>query len=537
MAAAFACASVEEILSPAPVPGDNAPVTFTASVGVPSKTAIDEELNVGWAAGDKITVFDAQGRSEEFTVDEACDSYSFTSTGTIGNGPYYAVAGYGTDELTFDKDNGQIGVARPSAVTDGGFGSADLIASTTSGTSFTFHHVFAILKMSVTSSDITSLTFTAEGIATSGTTLIGFSNDNGIEATYNGGGNEVTIEGISGPGTFYMPVNPGTYSDGFTIYVQKGQKHMKIESDKAFTASTDNIVNFGTLDGGTPSSVVWTLVTDNGILRVGDEIIIAAYDFDFAMGGQKTSNFSATPVVKSYDRQNLTELGEAAQVLTLTSGTISGTFGLFTGEGYLYAASSSKDQLKTQPSIDGNGSWSFSISTTGFATLIAQGSNTHCYLDYKNGSSNGVFSCYTSSNRQQYVSIYKKSGSEEQGPQMIEVNSFLDEDIPGVYSYDAAQNISTPLFQYFEGRDQIVRVEGSLSQRFQNLSSGHLAGITVNLPEIVAGNTYTIPVMLYGLQGFEDGIQEKIFLAKKAQGGKAWLQEENGTLGLIILTR
>lgn len=538
-AAAFACASVEEVVSPEPVEGENARVTFTASVGVASKTSIDNALNVSWAAGDKIKVFDAQGRSEEFTVSEACDSYSFTSTGVIGEGPYYAVAGYGTDEVTFDKDNGQIAIARPSATTDGTFGSADLIASTTSGTSFTFHHVFALLKMSIVSDDITSLRFTAEGIAASGTTMIGFSQNGAIEATYNGGGNEVAIEGITGHGTFYMAVNPGTYGNGFTIYVQKGQKLMKVESDKAFTASTDNIVNFGTLDGGSPSSVVWTLVTANS-LQIGDEIIIAAHDFNFAMGAQSGTTRSAVPVVKSYDQKTLTEIGEGVQVLTLTSGLVEGTFGFYTGEGYLYAASSSKDQLKTQSPNNANGSWSVSVSESGIASLCAQGNNTtHCYLRYNGNSGNGLFSCYLFGEQYNYqnVAIYKKSGQEQQGPQLIEVNAFLEVDDPGAYSYDDFQNILVPLFQYIEGRDQIVRVEGSLSQRFQNLSSGHLAGITVNQPEIVAGNTYTVPVMLYGLQGFGDGIQERTFLAKKVQGGKAWLQEENGTLGLIILTR
>ena len=112
--AAAACANVEEMIpadrqSLLSGQGENAPVTFTASVGIDSKTSIDEDRKVSWAAGDVITVFDAEGRSEAFTVEEDCASYSFTSTGTLGDGPYYAVAGYGEDTPSFDKDGRQIG--------------------------------------------------------------------------------------------------------------------------------------------------------------------------------------------------------------------------------------------------------------------------------------------------------------------------------------------------------------------------------------------------------------------------------------------
>ena len=530
IAATAACASVEEIIYPTPAPGANAPVTFTASVGVPSKTAIDGELNVGWSAGDRITVFDALGKSEEFTVDADCDSYSFTSTGTIGAGPYYAVAGYGSDGVSFDKDNGQIGIARPSAVTDGSFGSADLIASSTSGTSFTFHHVFALLKMSVASDDITSLTFAAGGIAAAGTTLIGFSEDGGIEAVYDNGGDEVTVEDITGPGTFYVAVNPGTYENGFTIYVQREQTRMMIESDKAFTASTGKIVNFGTLDTGTPASTVWSLVTNANTLSAGDEIIITALDSDLALGKQKGSGRAAAPVVKSRDGLKLVEIGEEVQILTLTNGTVSGTFGLYTGQQYLHAASSYDASLKTQTRIDQSGSWYIST-VDGIASFRAQANSPYNAISFNDAAS--VFSCY--SPVKSGISIYKKFSTEQQGPQLIDINAFLDEDLPGAYSYDASQNTATPLFQFTEGRDQLVRGEGSI--RFQNLSMGHLAGITLPLTDIETGGTYAGTVMLYGLDGFEDGVHEKTFIARKVQAGKAWLQEDNGPLSLIILIR
>lgn len=375
-AAAVACASVEEVLPigqklPAG-PGDNAPVTFSASVGITSKTAIDDERKVSWATGDKITVFDSQGRSEEFVVEKDCDSYSFTSTGIIGKGPYYAVAGYGQEVPSFDKDTKRIGIARPSATADGSFGEADLVASMTSGTSFTFHHVFALLKMSIGSDDITSLTFSAEGITASTGTQIGFDSNGAIDAEYNYGGNEISVEGITGPGTYYIAVNPGTYDRGVTIYLKKGPVRMKVSSDKAFTASVNGIVNFGTLDDGTS------------------------------------------------------------------------------------------------------------------------------------------------------------------GPQMTEVNAFMDEIALGVYSYDAVNDVVSSIYQYCAGSDQFAVSDTEF--RLQNLAEGHMAGVT--LPsDAVVGNSYPVDIKLYGIDGYSDGKYEKVLVARKTENGKIWLLEEDGTLGFIIHTR
>ena len=525
MAAAFSCASVEEILSPAPVSGDNSPVTFTASVGVPSKTAIDEELNVGWAAGDKITVFDAQGRSEEFTVDEACDSYSFTSTGTIGDGPYYAVAGYGADELTFDKDNGQIGVARPSAVSDGGFGSADLIASTTSGTSFTFHHVFAILKFSIASDDVTSVLYNAEGISAGGSTLIGFDEDGAIVAQYDTGSDSAGVESIPGSGTYYLAVNPGTYS-GFSILLKKGPVLMKAESEKGFTASVGEILNFGTLDVFIPESTVWQLVTNTDQLNAGDEIIITAGDDDLAMERLKNNYYTSTAISKSGDKGTLTEEPDSkVQRFTLTEGSSSGRFGLFTGTDYLGVSN-------TSLSVQGGGyNWTISVSG-GIASIKGGSYNIRFNVNSKS------FSLFPSSQQGTYIkgiSIYKKVIFPQEGPQMSEVNAFLDQTDPGVYTYDALADIVSSIYTYSEGTDQFAVGDGSF--RLQNLSEGKLAGITLVQSGTVIWSNCDASVAFYGITGYQEGSTRKTFTVRKAEDGKVWLLEENGILGFIINTK
>lgn len=537
--AAAACARVEEVFqadiqSLLSGQGGKDAVTFTASVGIESKTSIDEDRKVSWAAGDKIMVFDADGRSEEFTVEEDCDSYSFTSSGILGDGPYYAVSGYGEDTPSFDKEGMQIGLARPSATTDGTFGSADLIASTTSETSFTFHHVFALLKMSIDSDDITSLTFSAEGIAASGNTLIGFNGDGAIVAEYDNGGDAVTIQEITGPGTYYIAVNPGTYEEGFDIFMQKASVRMKVASGKAFTASVERMVNFGTLDKGTPAYTAWELVTDASSLSAGDEIIIAASEYDYAMSTtQNNNNRGVVSVTKSSDKSILDEPGESVQVITLTSGSQSGSFGLYTGSGYLYAASSSKNYLKTQTRLDANASWKITVSPSGVATIIAQGTNTRNRLRYNINNGSPLFSCYSTG--QQDVSIYKKVSTPGEGPQMSEVNAFMEEAVPGVYSYDAVNDAVTPIYKYTAGRDQTAVSGGAF--RLQDLKDGYLAGITLPVSTLRVGESCAASLMLYGIDGYSNGSSEKTMIVKKSEDGKVWLLEENGTFGFIISTK
>ncbi len=150
-----------------------------------------------------------------------------------------------------------------------------------------------------------------------------------------------------------------------------------------------------------------TLVTDASTLKVGDEIIIAAKDNDFAMGEQKTNNRAAVAVTKSEDKLTLTA---DVQKLTLKQGAKENTFAFDTGSGYLYAAgkskaqgeSSNKNYLKTSPDLTDNASWTIEIAE-GAATVVAQGENGCNTLRYNNSS--GLFSAYVSG--QKDIAIYK----------------------------------------------------------------------------------------------------------------------------------
>lgn len=155
------------------------------------------------------------------------------------------------------------------------------------------------------------------------------------------------------------------------------------------------------------SDEVYTLVTDASTLKIGDKIIIAAATADFAISTtQNKSNRGQAAVTKK--NKTIVNPGNDVQVFTLEAGTKSDTYATYafnTGSGYIYAASSSANQLKTQQTNNDNGSWTIYCTAEGVATIKAQGKNTRNLLKYNNDTNTGkVFSCYSSG--QSDVAIY-----------------------------------------------------------------------------------------------------------------------------------
>ena len=149
------------------------------------------------------------------------------------------------------------------------------------------------------------------------------------------------------------------------------------------------------------ATITTSLVTDTESLNIGDKIIIADAESNVALSTtQNNNNRGQASITKKDD--NIT-FGDDVQLLTLAAGNKSGTFAFYTGNGYLYAASSSSNNLKTKTTLDNDGSWTISITSAGVATIKAQGTNTRNLLRYNSASS--LFSCYASG--QNDVVIYR----------------------------------------------------------------------------------------------------------------------------------
>ena len=194
-----------------------------------------------------------------------------------------------------------------------------------------------------------------------------------------------------------------------TVTTDKGVYEKDIDlTGKTLSFTAGKVSKFTVKDFKVKTLVTksWNLVTDASTLKVGDEIIIAAKDADYAIGVAKTNNFDVANITKSGNTlENPSE--NNVSVLTLEAGTKANTFALKSRGGYLYAASSSKNYLKVQNSIDDNASWSITVSNTAAATIKSNGTNTRNTIKYNSSSSSTLFSCYASG--QDDVVIYVKN--------------------------------------------------------------------------------------------------------------------------------
>ena len=155
---------------------------------------------------------------------------------------------------------------------------------------------------------------------------------------------------------------------------------------------------------GNVDAQVFRLVSSASDLNVGDTVIIAAQGYDYALStDQQSNNRRQAAITKTDDKVTLTS---DVEIIVLEAGNVTGTFALKAQgtAGYLYASSSSGNQLRTQSTLNGNASWLITISG-GTASIVAQGSNTRNTMQYN--STNGLFSCYASAS-QSALCLYKK---------------------------------------------------------------------------------------------------------------------------------
>ena len=155
----------------------------------------------------------------------------------------------------------------------------------------------------------------------------------------------------------------------------------------------------------------YELVTDATTLAAGDEILIAyADEFDAAMILSTTQNTNNRAAVEATLNEDGTlPFTDGAQVITLEQDGDNFLFNV--GNGYLYAASSSKNYLKTEAEDDDNAKATIAIDADGVATITFQGTNTRNVIRYNPNTGNGnpLFSCYASSSEVGSLpSIYRK---------------------------------------------------------------------------------------------------------------------------------
>lgn len=198
----------------------------------------------------------------------------------------------------------------------------------------------------------------------------------------------------------YGTDNDGTYSNKVTYYYSRDMLLFKL-SDVTELKIPDDVEGSGSEN---MTTTMVTMVKDVSNLKAGDQIIIAALNQDYAMSTNQSNNNRGRVAINKLGDSCV--YSENVQLITLKTGTATGSFGLQTEEGYLYASSSFQDQLKSTSTLNANGSWTITINkNTGEASFTANGSNRRKYMRYNSGS--GIFTCYSSASSQQPLCIYK----------------------------------------------------------------------------------------------------------------------------------
>lgn len=264
------------------------------------------------------------------------------------------------------------------------------------------------------------------------------------------------IELAAGVPTF--SVEEGTYTEAQAITLSPGEggeqvfytindgteqrfiEPIKLEEDgtykiSAYTAGTETLAKSATVTKtyviNLPLEEPYILCKNAAWLTEGANIIFAssvAAGKQKAMSKlQKTNNRGAASVTIgsafNAGKETVGIVSKDADVAVFTVGISNGHITFYSGDskdaknnsvaGYLYAASSKDNQLKTQKNVDDNAEWTVSVAANGAATIKAQGANTNNLMRYNpnNGNPNPMFSCYGSGQKPVYIYLLGKTSS------------------------------------------------------------------------------------------------------------------------------
>ena len=248
----------------------------------------------------------------------------------------------------------------------------------------------------------------------------------------------------------------------------------------------------------------YTKVTDLSQLENGDAVIIVNDSYNFALStNQQTNNrkeveFEWMPWIGGSFVQLADNSTVEKFILVKEEGETDASYYFYasrgTADGYIYAASSSGNQLKTSETKSDNAKATISIEN-GDVTIKFQGSNTRNHLMYN--SQSGLFSCYTSNSNQQSVQLYVER------PAYV---SEADQQVTVADAQDCYKTFITPYDARFDGvNDHAYIVTLSADQKEAILKEVYVvpAGTPIIYKYETAG-THSITRAISGSDVLED---------------------------------
>ncbi len=242
--------------------------------------------------------------------------------------------------------------------------------------------------------------------------------------TVTAAGATVTITGDSGLDFYYTtdgstPTNSSThYTGSFNLNADCTIKARAYDSYSNASDVFSFTYTYFPLIPKNINSGYYVKVTDASDLENGDAILIVYETEEVAMSTTQNSNNRGNASV-SISNNSINSPSASVQKLVLVKNTedIESTpttvYYFYTGSGYLYAASSGSNYLRTETTPDNNARATITISN-GDATITFKGTNTRNLLRYNDASNQKIFSCYGSG--QKLVQIYKEIPKEPETP-------------------------------------------------------------------------------------------------------------------------
>lgn len=177
-----------------------------------------------------------------------------------------------------------------------------------------------------------------------------------------------------------------------------------------------------------PTPSTYTLATS--IESGKNYILVGKADGNYyAMGEQRSNNRGAVEITVDGSTATATITNNGAHEFTITSLATAGIYSIQDAatSGYLYAASSSNNHLKTEAALDENhnGEWTITFNAEdSSASIVASSSQNRNIMRFNN--SNTLFSCYSSAS-QHPVYLYVKVEPDECTYAVTETNPFIED--------------------------------------------------------------------------------------------------------------
>lgn len=344
---------------------------------------------------------------------------------------------------------------------------------------FNFHHFTAYGKLSFVNLNLNGATINSIDI-TSSVNFAGRWNYFVETETFgeNSGSSTITVKTSATENIWFAcaPVDMDGQTLTFTVNTDNGPLSKTVTlTNRKFEAGKVAVMTVDMTGVEFAESKVYELVTDAAELTTGSKIIIVAKSSDLALGTtQNNNNRAASAITRSDDKLTISDPSNSVQVITVQDGKKEGTVAFDVTGGYLCAANSSSNYLRTEATLSDNSSWSITIAGPE-ATIIAQGSYTRNYIRYNPNNGNPIFSCYAAGSATgEAVSIYKLQGSGSAPLPILAaptVTAELNDDNTGInISWTAVEN-ATSYVVSCTGQDDVT-VSSSTEYAFEELSSG-----------------------------------------------------------------